>query len=146
MFRNLDVTPEQPVSTWGVEGILAALERGDLTHWQRILSAVRADPTGDVVADLEQAIELAEGCGGSQYCALVLNDILRGPVAKVARKMRHDVRRTGLTLREFANLLGTSHSRLSTYLTGQVTPSAAIAVTSADLGKRHRQHLPGLAR
>ncbi len=42
--------------------------------------------------------------------------------------MRAAVERSGLTNAQFAELIGTSASRLSTYLSGQVTPSAAMLV------------------
>lgn len=62
-FRNLNVTPADPVEAWGVEGILAAIDRGSLPDWRRIAAAVRASPLGLVTADLEQALEVAEDRG-----------------------------------------------------------------------------------
>ncbi|NMO03726.1 hypothetical protein HH308_21140 [Gordonia sp. TBRC 11910] len=62
-FRNLDVTPDDPVDQWGFEGILAAIDRGSLRHWRRILDALEADPYGPVSRDLEQAIDAAEDVG-----------------------------------------------------------------------------------
>lgn len=62
-FRNLSVTPDDPVETWGVEGILAAIDRGSLRHWRRIVLAVRSEPGGDVAQNLAQAVELAEDQG-----------------------------------------------------------------------------------
>ena len=56
----------------------------------------------------------------------------------VARRLRADVRRTGLTISAFAELLGTSRSRLSTYLSGNATPSAAIALRSHQLGSARK--------
>ncbi|KAB2808907.1 helix-turn-helix transcriptional regulator [Pimelobacter simplex] len=44
----------------------------------------------------------------------------------VASHIRSTIDQTGLTQREFAALVGTSPSRLSTYVTGTVTPSAAM--------------------
>ncbi|WP_182378288.1 helix-turn-helix transcriptional regulator [Nocardioides sp. WS12] len=43
----------------------------------------------------------------------------------VARQLRAALRRSGLSLRGFAAALGTSHSRLSSYLNGSASPSAA---------------------
>ncbi|BBZ55218.1 hypothetical protein [Mycolicibacterium phocaicum] len=62
-FRNLNVTPDDPVEQWGVEGILTAIDRGSMKHWKRIIAAVTADPDGEVAKDLAQAIELAEDVG-----------------------------------------------------------------------------------
>lgn len=46
----------------------------------------------------------------------------------MAARVRAAVDRSGLTNAQFAALVGTSASRLSTYLSGQVTPSAAMLV------------------
>jgi hypothetical protein len=62
-FRNIDVTPDDPVDTWGIEGILAAIDRGSLRHWHRVVDAVRNDPGGEVEKDLRQALELASDRG-----------------------------------------------------------------------------------
>lgn len=43
----------------------------------------------------------------------------------VARQLRAALHRSGLSLRGFAAALGTSHSRLSSYLNGTASPSAA---------------------
>lgn len=43
----------------------------------------------------------------------------------VAKQLRAALRRSGLSLRAFAAALGTSHSRLSSYLNGAASPSAA---------------------
>jgi len=62
-FRNLTVTPDDPVDQWGVEGILAAIDRGTLHHWRKIIDAVAADPDGPVSQDLAEAITIAEDVG-----------------------------------------------------------------------------------
>jgi DNA-binding transcriptional regulator YiaG len=46
----------------------------------------------------------------------------------VAREIRRLVAVSGLSQREFASYVGTSPSRLSTYATGKVVPSAALLV------------------
>jgi transcriptional regulator with XRE-family HTH domain len=48
--------------------------------------------------------------------------------AEVAAEIRQAIERSGLTRAEFASHLGTSTSRLSTYATGKVTPSATFMV------------------
>ncbi|MDR1151363.1 MAG: helix-turn-helix domain-containing protein [Bifidobacteriaceae bacterium] len=42
---------------------------------------------------------------------------------------------SGLTAREFARRLGTSESRLSTYATGKVTPSATLLIRMENLAR-----------
>ncbi|UMG91580.1 helix-turn-helix transcriptional regulator [Nocardioides sp. TF02-7] len=46
--------------------------------------------------------------------------------AAVAREIRRLVAVSGLSQRDFASHIGTSASRLSTYVTGRVTPSATM--------------------
>ena len=61
-FRNIDVAPDAPVAEWGFEGMLCALERGDMADWQRLYAAC-AD--GNAVAlrrTLSQALRVLE-CG-----------------------------------------------------------------------------------
>ncbi|MGF1664377.1 MAG: helix-turn-helix domain-containing protein [Kineosporiaceae bacterium] len=48
--------------------------------------------------------------------------------AEVAREVREVVARSGFTSTEFARRIGTSRSRLSTYASGRVVPSAALMV------------------
>lgn len=43
-FQNLDVSPDEPVTAWPTEGVLAALERGVLAEWRRLAAAVRDAP------------------------------------------------------------------------------------------------------
>ena len=62
-FRNLNVTPDDPVEQWGVEGILTAIDRGSLKHWKRIIATVTSNPHGEAAKDLTQALELAEDAG-----------------------------------------------------------------------------------
>lgn len=47
---------------------------------------------------------------------------------EVASEIDGLVRESGLSRSEFASRIGTSPSRLSTYVTGRVTPSAALLV------------------
>ena len=62
-FRNINATPDDPVERWGVEGILAAIDRGPCRTGDASPRLLRADPWGPVAADLEQALKLAEDVG-----------------------------------------------------------------------------------
>ena len=46
----------------------------------------------------------------------------------VASEVRNLVGRSGLSKQDFAERIGTSRSRLSTYMSGKVVPSAALMV------------------
>ncbi|GAC81280.1 hypothetical protein SAMN04488550_1432 [Gordonia malaquae] len=71
-FRNLVVTPDDPVDQWGVEGVLAALDRGTLKNWRKIAAAVRSDPHGRTAEDLDVALRLAEDRGAVAIMTRVL--------------------------------------------------------------------------
>jgi DNA-binding transcriptional regulator YiaG len=55
---------------------------------------------------------------------------------EVAAEIRRAVEESGLTRAEFARRVGTSASRLSTYLSGRVVPSATLMVRIRRLRER----------
>jgi len=57
VFRNVDASPDQPVSEWPLEGIQAALERGSLTYWRRLAKAIQAEPWGPVAAEISRLVD-----------------------------------------------------------------------------------------
>ena len=57
-FRNIDVTPDDPVSEWGFEGVLACLERGHLKYWRKLAQALQ----GKDSAPIRSQVALALGC------------------------------------------------------------------------------------
>ena len=131
-FRNVNASPDDPVETWPFEGILAAVERGTLPDWRRVASAIGADPWGPVAHQVLEAVHLSHPYGTTE--------LLEGVVAR-ARKLAADseranvasevqglVARSGLSTQDFAERIGTSRSRLSTYMSGKVVPSATLVV------------------
>ncbi len=54
----------------------------------------------------------------------------------VAAEVAQLVTKSGLTRAEFASRIGTSPPRLSTYVTGKVTPSAALLVRMRNIAER----------
>jgi DNA-binding transcriptional regulator YiaG len=147
-FRNITTTPDDPVDQWGVEGILAAIDRGSLPHWRRIAGAVRSDPWGPIAADLEQALTLGNDAGAVATLERALAHARQAAEAaaraEVRRRLQELVDRSGLTAAQFAQRLGTSASRMSTYLSGKVVPSAAVLVRSETVcttaGGEHNKH------
>ncbi len=129
-FRNLDIGPEQPVSEWPGEAVLAALERGSLQHWRRLVSEIREHPWGSVARKVEQALEVSQPYGVTGLMRRAIEHARARAVLRerdeVAAMVRRLVENSGLNQCEFAERVGTSPSRLSTYLTGKVTPSAAL--------------------
>ena len=131
-FRNVSASPDDPVETWPFEGVLAAVERGTLPDWRRLAKAIRADPWGQVAQQVLEAISLSHPYGTTE--------LLQGVVAharklaaesergEVAAEVSGLVGRSGLSQQAFAERIGTSGSRLSTYMSGKVVPSAALMV------------------
>jgi len=145
-FRNLTVTPADPVEEWGVEGLLTAVDRGSLPDWRRIADAVRAEPWGPVATELLEALELAEDRGVTatlrRAVARAREEAERSARDEVRCRLSALVAESGLTAAEFAARLGTSASRLSTYLSGKVVPSAALVVRAEGVADRARNACP----
>lgn len=119
-FRNIKATPADPIDTWGVEGILAALERGTINHWSRIIAAAKSNPK--VERELLQATKECQNQAVVRWIGWQLEP--DSPEIRVAKRLQHLRLQARLSQRDFAEKLGTSPSRLSTYLAGKVMPSA----------------------
>jgi hypothetical protein len=129
-FRNIDASPTDPVESWPYEGLVAAIERGSLSDWRRIAAAVRHAPWGVVARGLEEYATYGEE---TDVAELLVEAVRRARAAAegadkadVTARVRAAVERSGLPARRFAAEVGTSASRLSTYCTGSVQPSAAM--------------------
>ncbi|GAA2173200.1 hypothetical protein GCM10009784_06610 [Arthrobacter parietis] len=139
-FRNLNIDPEAPVDQWGFEGLLAAVERGDIRDWRRIAEAVMASPRGKAAAELKEVLAATESPAMSALFSRILRHSVRDAEDAERQEVTQDLAayltRSGLTRAEFAQQLGTSPSRLSTYLTGKVVPSAVMMVRARRLVER----------
>lgn len=131
-FRNLTVTPEDPVAVWPTEAVQAALERGDLSHWRRIAAEIQRDPWGPVAHRVTEVLTYSRPYGVAEAMTAVIAAARERAEAserqEVAARIRHAIARSGLSRAEFASRIGTSTSRLSTYATGRVVPSAGLMV------------------
>ena len=131
-FRNIDASPDDPVETWPFEGILAAVERGTLPDWARLATAIRADPWGPVAQQVLEAVHLSRPYGTTELLEAVVARARQlatnSERENVASEVRDLVGRSGLSKQDFAERIGTSRSRLSTYISGKVVPSATLMV------------------
>lgn len=131
-FRNVGASPDDPVSEWPLEAIEAALERGGLSHWRRLADAIRAEPWGTVARHVEEVLGYSRPYGVAEAMEQVIAEARAaaeaGERAEVASEIARLVEGSGLSRTEFASRIGTSASRLSTYVNGTVTPSAALLV------------------
>jgi ribosome-binding protein aMBF1 (putative translation factor) len=129
-FRNLTITPDAPVPEWPTEAVQAALERGDLADWHRIVAAMQADPWGRTARQVEEVLSHSRPYGVTEAMQTALSRARQRAEANeraaVAAEIREAVERSGLSQAEFASRIGTSASRLSTYASGKVTPSATL--------------------
>lgn len=131
-FRNVEVAPSEPVSSWPIEAIQTALERGGLSDWRRLAKAVGTRPWGPVARRVEEVLRYSRPYGVSELMERVIDrarsEAEREEREAVAREVSGLLERSGLSGVDFASRIGTSPSRLSTYVTGKVTPSAALMV------------------
>lgn len=129
-FRNVDASPTDPVSEWPQEAIQTALERGGLSHWRRLAKAIGEQPWGPVARRVEETLSYSRPYGVAEAMERTLTRARERAEASersaVATEVRRLIEGSGLARDEFASRIGTSASRLSTYATGKVTPSAAL--------------------
>jgi DNA-binding transcriptional regulator YiaG len=140
-FRNVDVSVDDPVEVWPLEAIQTALERGGLEHWRRLADAIRAEPWGAVARQVEDALSYTAAYGVTTALERTISRSREAAGASerdaVAAEVDRLVHSSGLSRAEFASRIGTSTSRLSTYVTGKVTPSAALMVRMRGVAANH---------
>lgn len=132
VFRNVEASPDDDVRTWPYEALVTTIDRGLVADWQPIFAELRRSPWGKVARRVERYLSYREPDGVSTLFQLAIEHVRvarnGADRAEVAARVRDAVTRSGLTKAAFAQLVGTSPSRLSTYLSGKVTPSASLLV------------------
>lgn len=128
-FRNVDASPTDDIRTWPYEALVTVIDRGLVSDWQPIFAEVRRSPWGNTARRVEQYLSYRDPDGVSTLFSLAIerarSDADQTDREEVADRVKRAVDDSGLTQRDFAQLIGTSASRLSTYLSGKVTPSAS---------------------
>jgi hypothetical protein len=131
-FRNVDADPCDGVATWPFEALVTAIDRGLVDDWRPMFAEIRRSPWGPVARRVERYLGYRDPDGVSTLFTLAIErarkEAERADRAEVAARVGAAVERSGVTKAEFAALVGTSASRLSTYLNGRVIPSAALLV------------------
>ncbi len=131
-FRNVDASPSDPVATWPYEGLVICLERGLVEDWRPVIAELRRSPWGRTARRVESYLGYAEPSATTRLFALVLEraraDAEADERAEVAERVRAAIAASGMTAAAFADAIGTSPSRLSTYAGGRVVPSAVLLV------------------
>ena len=136
-FRNVSSRPSDPVESWSTEAVQAALERGGLAEWRLLVEAVGADPWGRTARQIEEVLDHSRPFGTAELLERAIEAARARTAAEeraaVAAELRELVRRSGLLQADFARRLGTSASRMSSYVNGAVVPSATLMVRARNL-------------
>jgi len=131
-FRNVDASPTDDVTTWPYEALVVAIERGLVDDWQPVFAELRRNPWGAVARRVEHIAATTDDVAAGRLFTLALRraraDAEGADRAEVATRVRAAIAASGLTASAFADEVGTSASRMSTYATGRVVPSAAMLV------------------
>lgn len=135
-FRNIDATPDDPVEDWGFEGMLAAIDRGYARDWRKLVVAVAANPRLSEVFD--EARDAAESRSTVALLDVMLAEFSRPPSERALDRLRDAFRGTRMTQAQLASRIGTSRTRLNSYLSGKVTPSMDVLVAVERIAEEHR--------
>lgn len=131
-FRNVEGSPMDPVETWPYEGLVEVLERGLIQDWRPVFAELRARPWGQAARRVRRWAAITDDRAAAALFTAFLERSRQQAEARerdeVAERVRRAVDESGLTAADFAANVGTSASRLSTYATGRVVPSAAMLV------------------
>lgn len=129
MLEGLDESLRLPTLE-SVEELADIAAHGTVTEWRHHLSMVAAGPWSPYSYRL---VELAKESGNVTATRHLIDliDLCRErhkarERALIAQEVNRLLALSGLTQREFAQWIGTSPSRMSTYVSGSVTPSAAL--------------------
>ncbi|MGH3451913.1 MAG: helix-turn-helix domain-containing protein, partial [Haloechinothrix sp.] len=101
---------------------------------------LRQDPWGRTARQVEEVMSHSRPYGIADAMETVLARIRArieaGEREEVAAEIRGAIANSRLSRTEFASRIGTSASRLSTYATGKVTPSATLMLRIRRLAER----------
>lgn len=116
---------------------MTTMERGLVSDWQPHLAELREHPFGRIARYVAQYAKQPDDDAAAAFfgealrrARLAAEDSERN---EVVRRIRRALRSSGLTQADFAQRIGTSASRFSTYLSGQVTPSATLLIRMEQL-------------
>jgi DNA-binding transcriptional regulator YiaG len=126
-----DVDPSSPAPLpKDADELSQIIERRGVSEWRRVLAIIAANPWGPEVtslAELAREADLPAPASALEWCAKVYRKRFEeAERLEVAKEIRRLVAISGCSQRQFAQYIGTSPSRLSTYVNGLVTPSAAM--------------------
>lgn len=129
-IRNVDFDSFLPIAEWPAEAVAALLDRGSFDDWHLLAREIRRSPWGPVARLVESISEW----GDHGSVDSLMNDLIEKNRAEVtangrarhARRIRELRQSTGMSLREFAALVGTSAARMSAYERGHTSPTTDV--------------------
>ncbi len=131
-----DIDPASPgPQLTTVEVAVKCADSGGVRAWRAQVAAVAANPWAPYPTELLTLLRDGDRWAAASALELAIRyyrDLAdRHDRQLVAREIRRLVAMSGLSQRQFAALCGTSAPRISTYVNGLVTPSAAMMVRFA---------------
>jgi DNA-binding transcriptional regulator YiaG len=131
---------DRPVEFWPTAAIRAALEKDDLTVWQRIVVAIKRDPYGRTARQVEEVLGTSRPYGVSKALAEVLvrsrEHLEANERSEVARHIQLLMEQSGLSQQEFASRIGVPNEEFATYLSGKTSPPASLMIRMRRLSDR----------
>jgi DNA-binding transcriptional regulator YiaG len=129
-FRNLDFDTTQPLDHWPAEAIETIIDRGSLSDWRRLAQAIRHNPWGPAARTAETVAGWGEHYGVDALFSGAIRhareELTHRGRAEYAAQIRDWRTQSGMTLRQFARVAGTSASRLSAYENAKVSPTTDV--------------------
>jgi transcriptional regulator with XRE-family HTH domain len=140
-FRNLEFDAKSSVDEWPMEAIETLIDRGSLSDWRRLADAIRRNPWGPAARRVETIVAWGEHYGVDALLCTVLRrareQVDQRGRAHYAAQIRSWRAQTGMTLRQFAVVAGTSASRLSDYENEKVAPTTDVLGRLAQVASIH---------
>lgn len=143
-FRNVDADPTGDVAGWPAEAIEIALDRGTVSDWHRLAVEIRRSPWGRVARTVDEIATWDEHPGVDVVMRRIIDDARSAVSAAGRQRWAAHIRAlrsaTGLSMRKFAALAGTSASRLSDYENARVAPTTDALARLEHAGRVAAQH------
>lgn len=129
-FRNVDVDSNAGHDEWPFEAVLALVERGVLSDWRQVAATISSNPWGPCARAIEEIISWQENYGVDRLFEAIIDraryDADAASRVEYGRRIRATRTSLGMTMREFARLVGTSPARLASYESGKVAPTVNV--------------------
>ena len=139
-FRNLTTTWHDPIDQWPYEAVVTTIERGLVADWQPIVKDIRMRPFGRIASYVAHFAKAPDDDAAAAFFSEALRraraDQEDSERDEVIKRIRLAIESSKMSQGDFAKVVGTSASRLSTYLSGAVTPSATMLIRVENFAKK----------